>query len=157
MTPRADQLVDEYLQRLDAELYGLPRARRRELVDEIAEHIAEARADLPAEGEPEIRTLLDRLGDPADIAAEARGRTAAPRRRAGALEVAALILLLAGGVVVPVVGWFGGVALLWISDAWSVRDKMIGTLVVPGGLAPALYLTVFGAWAEACSQFIDPV
>jgi hypothetical protein len=157
MNSRADQLVDEYLQRLDAELSDLPRARRRELVEEIAEHIAEARAVLPTQGEAEIRTLLDRLGDPADIAAEARGRAPVPRRRAGALEVAALILLLAGGVVVPVVGWFAGVALLWITDAWSVRDKVVGTLVVPGGLAPALYLAVFGAYTEACSQFVDPV
>jgi hypothetical protein len=28
--------------------------------------------------------------------------------------------------------------LLWISDVWSTRDKIIGTLVVPGGLAGAL-------------------
>ena len=31
-----------------------------------------------------------------------------------------------------------GVVLLWISDAWNTRDRIIGTLVVPGGLAGSI-------------------
>jgi uncharacterized membrane protein len=60
MSSTADKLVEDYLKRLNAELRGLPRARRRELVEEISAHIAEARADLETEDEAEIRTLLDR-------------------------------------------------------------------------------------------------
>ena len=58
--------------------------------------------------------VLDRLGDPADIAAEA-WCTVLDRRsvEGGVLEVFALIGLLIGGLVIPVVGWFAGVALLW--------------------------------------------
>jgi hypothetical protein len=157
MSTQADKLVADYLQRLNAELRGLPRARRRELMEEISEHIAEARADLQTQSEAEIRSLLERLGEPADIALEASERFGVERRRVGVLEVVALVLLLVGGVVVPLVGWVVGVVLLWVSDAWSTRDKVIGTLVLPGGRAPALYLAFFGAYAEACSQIIDPV
>ena len=73
MSTSADKLVEDYLDRLERELADFPSARRRELVQEISEHIAEARAGLESENEAEIRNLLDRMGDPADIAAEARG------------------------------------------------------------------------------------
>jgi hypothetical protein len=134
MTTTADHLVDDYLKRLRRELAGLPRERRRELEQEISEHIAEARATLSAQNEAEIRTLLDRIGDPADIAAAARERFGLQPRKAGWKEITALILLPIGGLILPVLGWFIGVVLLWVSDAWSTRDKLIGTLVVPGGL-----------------------
>ena len=73
MSTSADRLVEDYLDRLERDLADFPSARRRELVQEISEHIAEARAGLETESEAEIRNLLDRMGDPADIAAEARG------------------------------------------------------------------------------------
>ena len=53
-------------------LGGIPRSGRREVVDEISEHIVEGRAELDEQTEAEIRNLLDRVGDPRDIAAEAR-------------------------------------------------------------------------------------
>jgi len=158
VTSNADRLVEQYLERLDRELLQLPRARRAEIADEIAAHIAQARAELPSQDEAAIRNLLDQLGDPAEIAADAGERVAAPRRQGGVLEVAALILLLIGGLVVPVVGWLAGVVLLWISDVWTTRDKLIGTLVVPGGLLPASLLPflAFGVAFEACVSGIDP-
>jgi hypothetical protein len=61
-------------------------------------------------------------------------RSATRGRRAGSLEVAAVILLLAGGAAC-VVGWFAGVALLWASPRWRWTDKLLGTLIWPGGLA----------------------
>lgn len=53
------------------------------------------------------------------------------------LEAGALVLLTLGSLV-SWVGWAGGVLLLWTSDRWSRRDKLLGTLVLPGGLIPAL-------------------
>ena len=50
------------------------------------------------------------------------------------IDVAAIVLLLVGGLIVPLVGWLPGVVLLWRSNAWNVRDKVIGTVFVPGGL-----------------------
>jgi hypothetical protein len=156
MASKADKLVAEYLQRLDAELRGLPRARRRELVDEIAGHIAEARGELESEDEAEVRTLLDRLGEPEDIAAEATERHGLPARKTGWKEVAALILLPIGGVILPVLGWVVGVVLLWVSDAWTTRDKLVGTLLFPGGLLLPLGLGVMAEGAGSCGSIVNP-
>jgi hypothetical protein len=153
MKSRADRLVADYLERLDHELAGFPRGRRRELVDEISGHIAEARADFETENEAAIRTLLDRLGDPADIAAEA-GESPAPavRPRGSGWDVVALILLLIGGVIFPVVGWLIGVVILWASTTWTTREKLIGTLIVPFGLALPTFLLTIGTSAQSCSD-----
>lgn len=151
MKSTADKLVDDYLRRLNRELAGFPRGRRRELVEEISGHIAEARAGLEQQGEADIRTLLDRIGEPEDIAAEARERSGARPRRSG-WDVVALILLLIGGIVLPVIGWLVGVVLLWASEAWTAREKLIGTLVVPGGLALPLFLGLYGTSAEVCVE-----
>jgi hypothetical protein len=152
MKSTADKLVEDYLARLDRELAGFPRARRRELVEEISGHIAEARADLDTENEAEVRTLLDRLGDPADIAVEAGERSdRGGARRTSGWDIVALILLFIGGVIIPVVGWLVGVVLLWASAAWSTREKLIGTLIVPGGLALPGALATLTWSAESCS------
>jgi uncharacterized membrane protein len=144
MNSTADRAVETYLKRLDADLADLPRARRREILDEIAEHIAEARAALPAESEAETRTVLERLGDPADIAADARQRFDVVPARPGWIESAALVLLLFGGFIFGV-GWIAGLVLLWSSAVWKPWEKLLGTLIVPGGLASVLF--IFSLWA----------
>lgn len=131
--------VDEYLARLDSALAGVPRAQRDEIVDEITGHIAAATAELPPGDEAALRTMLDQLGDPEEIAADARPERIATRR--GWHEIAAIALLLVGGFFFGV-GWLVGVVLLWTSNAWNTRDKLIGTFVVPGGLALVLYVAV---------------
>ena len=140
MNSTADRAVTTYLKHLDADLADLPPARRREIVDEITEHIAAARAELPAENEAETRSLLERLGDPADIAAEARQRFDVPLARPGWQETVALVFLLVGGFIF-IAGWFVGLVLLWTSSVWTVRDKLVGTFIVPGGLpVPLVHL-----------------
>jgi uncharacterized membrane protein len=145
-----DKLVERYLKHLEVELEDLPRDRRREIVDEIAGHIAEARAGLEHETEADVRNILEGLGDPADIAEDAGERfdvqsvRTAPPYKPGWIEIGALVMLLVGGLIVPIVGWFIGAVLLWVSNAWNVRDKVIGTLFVPGGLGLSISVLVFG-------------
>ena len=55
------------------------------------------------------------------------------------LEPLAIVLLLLGGLLGGV-GWLVGVVLLWLSNVWTTRDKLIGTLIVPGGLALPLFV-----------------
>ena len=55
----ADKLVADYLKRLDSELRGLPRARRKELIEEISAHIAEAREGRAPDDEPGVREILE--------------------------------------------------------------------------------------------------
>src|SRR4249919_963524 len=68
---------------------------------------------------------------------------ASARTGPGAAEWAAIAMLLFGGFIVPAAGWMLGVVLLWISSAWTRRDKLIGTFLLPGGLlAPFLVLAL---------------
>jgi uncharacterized membrane protein len=151
MSTTPDKLVERYLKHLEVELDDLPRDRRSEIVDEIAGHIAEARAGLEHETEADVRNILEGLGDPADIAEDARERfevkPPAPLQpyRPGWMEVGALIMLFIGGLIVPFFGWVIGVILLWLSNAWNVRDKVIGTVFVPGGLGFLVFLFFFTA------------
>jgi uncharacterized membrane protein len=128
--------VGEYLRRLQRFMGDLPPERRDEILAEIEDHISEDLAERPAATDADVRNVLERVGDPGDIAAEARERFGIKPARRSWTDPAAVILLLIGGFTI--IGWFVGVVLLWISDAWNTRDKIIGTLVVPGGLAGAL-------------------
>jgi uncharacterized membrane protein len=151
MSTTPDKLVDRYVKHLEVELDDLPRDRRREIVDEIAGHIAEARAGLEHESEVDVRNILEGLGDPADIAEDARERfevrptVQAQPFKPGWMEVAALVFLLIGGLIIPMFGWIIGVVLLWVSNAWNVRDKIIGTVFVPGGLVLPIGLALFSS------------
>lgn len=143
--------IARYLKELERELVGLPRSRRREVMDDVRAHIADARAET---GDDEITTrgVLDRLGDPTEIAEDARERFGVRTVKVGFMEVMALILLPIGGVIFPIIGWIAGVILLWVSPAWITRDKVIGTLVVPGGLLPALALMLFSSYSVSCYE-----
>ncbi|HXY71917.1 MAG TPA: hypothetical protein VEM41_05190 [Actinomycetota bacterium] len=130
-------LAEEYLARLRTAAGRLPPDRRDDLMSEIEAHLAESVP--PDATEAQVRTAIDRLGDPEQIvAAESLDEPALPARTTGPLEWVAIGALLIGGIVLPIAGWVAGVVMLWVSRAWTVRDKVIGTLVLPLGLAPAL-------------------
>jgi hypothetical protein len=78
---QTDNLVAEYLARVERAAAGLTPARREELLRDLREHIDIERADSPDDSEAHLRTILDRLGDPEVIAAAAdtpTGRIPAP-------------------------------------------------------------------------------
>jgi uncharacterized membrane protein len=144
--------VDRYLHDLDQELRDLPPARRRELLEEIREHIDSALSESPQGGEADVRNVLDRLGEPSDIAEEARERFGIRRAKRGVREVLALILLPIGGFL-WLVGWVAGAVLLATSNVWTSREKVIGLLVVPGGLLPAFLFAMTPV--RMCSEVIE--
>ncbi|AVT36518.1 DUF1700 domain-containing protein [Plantactinospora sp. BB1] len=153
-----DALVRGYLRRLRAELAPLPADRRQEVLDQIAEHIAVRRAEPDGQSLAEVRAMLDRLGDPATLGADARERFGVPPRRRGPLET--LVLLCCGLgpflVLVPAVALpFGPVrpwhvvpvavaALLWLSRFWPVRDKLAATAMLLGCAAVFVLLDLAG-------------
>ena len=137
----ADSLTEGYLARLKEAAGDLPKTARAELVDDMRSHIAEARAREPEETDAAILNILDRLGDPAGVVADARERLgippSAPPSR-GLLEIAAVFLV--------VLAWPVGVVLLWSSPAWNRRDKLIGSL------APLVtYIGLFGSGIGICN------
>jgi len=147
-----DRLVDDYLTRLADAARDLPADRRTELLAEIREHIAASMAGADSMDEAAARTTLDRLGEPADIVAAAAENNppehpAYPlpqqvRRPGIGLEVGAVIMLTVGSFI-PVIGWIVGVILLWSSGVWRRSEKLMGTLIFPGG--PGVVLTLGAA------------
>lgn len=159
MNKTDDPIVDGYLRRLEEAAQTLPADRRAELLADVREHLAMTLSERASEAEK--RQVLERLGAPEEIvraAAEDDQPTAAPptalptspsrppSTRVGAYDLATVLLLFLGGFAVGI-GWLVGLVLLWASSTFRVRDKLIGTFFVPGGLAlPAfLYFTNAGA------------
>ena len=154
-----DEVVADYLARLDRAAQVLSPDRRTELVEEIRDHITQARASGDAGDEAAVRTLLDRLGDPDEIVAAAReGDPVVPpvpqawptRRPSIGLEICSVLLLTVGSII-PLLGWLIGVVLLWSSRRWTVVDKLMGTLIVPGGPL-AIALLAVAVPGQVCSS-----
>jgi uncharacterized membrane protein len=158
--------IDDYLDQLERELADLPPARRRELIDELKTHIDEALAATPHASEADVRNVLDQLGDPAEIASEARGGAPRPdeseRVKARWTDWAAVVLLPFGVLLVlwlsalwprvaalSPLGWLLGVVFLAMSKVWTLRDKLIGALLFPGG--EALPFIALGLPAKTCT------
>ncbi len=137
-------LAADYLRRLRRAGRELPAGRLDDLCAEIESHLAEA---IPRGRLRRRRAVGDRA--PRAARGDRRGRAAGRRRRRrGATrtwrETAAVVLLLLGGFVFGL-GWIAGVVLLWSSRLWTLRDKLIGTLIVPGGLAAVLPALLIGS------------
>ena len=143
-------LAVEYLERLQAAAKRLPRSRRAELLADIEAHLAEAVP--PDAGDAEALTALDRLGDPDDIVAAELPPPVIPADARGAREWSAIVLLLFGGFLFGV-GWLTGLVLLWSSRCWNVKEKWLGTLVVPGGWLTGLFVLNLAASHETCTTF----
>jgi hypothetical protein len=100
--------VGEYLRRLQRSMRDIPAERRQEIITEIEEHIADDLAPLDDPTDSDVRNALERVGDPDDIAAEARERLGIPlgtssgqgRRKRWLLVGALGLSVLVGGVLV---------------------------------------------------------
>lgn len=148
--PVQEQLIEAYLQDVEASLRDLPAMQRREIVEDLRAHIADAMAATGQPNEAALRTILDRLGEPAELARAARERLGVPApaapvevvvvSRPGALEIAAIVVT---ALFFPV-----GLILAAISEQWRTRDKLIAALIpaVAFGLPTVVGFAVrFGA------------
>jgi hypothetical protein len=148
-------LASEYLQRLRRAGRHLPPERLGELLTEIQGHLAEA-ID-PDATNAQALTILERLGDPDTIIAAEDPNPDRIVVARGPREWAAMTLLLIGGFIFGI-GWIVGLVLLWGSRAWNTRDKWIGTLFIPGGLATSalISLALLGTpTASRCEGYAD--
>ncbi len=142
-----------YLQRVRREGRDLPGDRLAELLVDLEEHLSAA---IPADAsEEDAREVLRRFGEPREIIEAERPESIGPAQRRGTREWAAVCLLLFGFIAAGV-GWIVGVILLWSSRAWTTRDKLIGTLVLPGGLlltVPLLLLALGRPHKMICTHY----
>ncbi|WP_433611564.1 HAAS signaling domain-containing protein [Dactylosporangium sp. CA-139114] len=69
-----DDLVNDYLRAVEQALDGVPANRRAELLAGLSQHISARRAEIRPgqETEVEVRSILDLLGDPEEVAEQAR-------------------------------------------------------------------------------------
>ena len=158
--PLIEQLVVDYIARLELAASTLPPGDRADLIEEIRQHIDTAKEAGAVSDEAGMRTLLDRLGEPEAIVASARDDGAprpdrqlsafvespvGPASPWGGLEIAAVILLGLGAVVIPILGPLVGLILLWSSSQWTRRQKRIGTAitVLPTLLGVLLFVLPF--------------
>jgi uncharacterized membrane protein len=148
-TTSVDPLIRDYLQRIRAAGRQLPRDSRDELVAQLEEHLRDAAPS--GASRAEVMAALDQLGEPEEIVAEESRRLGISRVSAGAREWWAIALLLPGSVILPIFGWLVGVYLLWTSRVWSTRDKLLGTLVLPGGWIAVLFALIATSSTTNCA------
>lgn len=165
--PVTDPFLRAYLDRLDRCAAVLPTDQRTELVEEISRHIADAMAIGQVRTEADMRTMLDRLGEPEEIVAAARadasatpGFTPSPPYIGGAPVAlraptttweGITVALLTIGSIVPIIGWLAGVAMLWTSTRWRPGEKVLGTLIMPLGPAAVLWFALIPVSSESCT------
>jgi hypothetical protein len=145
--------VTEYLTRLADAARTLPPGRAEELSAELRAHLAEALTGVGPDDTAAVMQVLDRVGPPEDIVAAELENGSVPgapsvpgvvlgagpdpkpagRGSWGPVEVLAVLLLTVG--VITVIGPFIGLVLVWLSKRWTVRDKVIASLV---GAVPVL-------------------
>ncbi len=153
MTDAAADLVDAYLTELERQAQHLAPDRRADLIAGIREHLDAARASGEAQTPDGVRALLARLGSPAEIVAaehdDTREAVFVHASPGTGRELAAVLLLSVGGLVIPVIGWIAGAVLLWMSTWWTRGDKLLGTFVWPGGAFAVYY--AFAIPTTSCS------
>ena len=151
MTERTPQVVTSYLARLDEALVGIPDDVRSAIVAGVREEVAGLDAAQAA-------SRLDTLGDPMFIAAEAhavaddppvehRQPQDHPHHEPTWLWLLAGVLVMIGGLIVPIVGSIAGIVLVWISSAWTRRQKITATVL------PLLVAIIVGATAALASAW----
>lgn len=121
-------MTDAYLNALGHAVRDLPTPIANDIVEGVRE-------ELRGLDEISARRRIDELGDPLSIAASAREELVPRRLDASGYTVLTIVLIAIGGIVIPVLGWGIGVAMLWSSRTWERRDKLVGTLVLPIALA----------------------
>ena len=117
--PHGEQIVDDYLGRLEKQLSELHPSQRSELLSQVRGHIVEARSGLVDERDSDLLNILDRLGSPEDISAP----MVRPVRRPDWLCIAAALLSCAAGLA----GAIG--AVMVISVAGSLEEGALSNLV----------------------------
>lgn len=143
----ADRIIEEYLGDLRDALRTVNPSSSKEFVAEIEQHISEGRTSLEPDDEVGLRNLLERIGSPTALANELKETE--PARTVSAMDRATPWLIMFGGFAFGF-GWLVGLYGLWSSKTWRIWDKLLGTLIWPGGLLGTFYLFLALAGRETC-------
>lgn len=160
--PTVPQVVRTYLAQLERALAGLP----SHVSDEI---VAGIREELDGLGAAAAASSIETLGDPEFIAAEARAEAAEPAAGSPLVElvetpdreprwypVLAALLVAFGGIVILVIGWIVGLALVWFSQTWTRGEKWVATLTPFVAVIGATVIVTLSALWDAGSSATSP-
>ncbi|GAA0523986.1 hypothetical protein GCM10010172_00480 [Paractinoplanes ferrugineus] len=126
MTTKNTDVVAEYLHEVDVRLAGLPVLQRRELLADLAAHIASERAERNLQSEGELIEVLERLGTP-DVVAAAAHEEFGPAPAAPAKRRFSWQWLLAGAVGLLLVLFFCAFAFFAQSSTHEVPAPSAAT------------------------------
>ncbi|MEU8875263.1 hypothetical protein AB0D24_29770 [Streptomyces javensis] len=163
-SPLSHPLVRTFLSSVERQTAALPAAWREELLEDLREEIVAALADDLGEdaagagdsatGDERVRQVLDWIGTPEEIAADAlaeeSGSIPPEPEDAGVtwvtlgLAVLPVPLCLVPGVGIPLglVAALGALVRLWRSAPWARREKRQATLFVLSPLVTVPVLAV---------------
>lgn len=129
-----------YLAELGQAAMALPADRRAELLAQISSHLEAELAG--ASSDAEAREVMRRLGDPADVVAEAAADLpAAPvEPRSPAAEIVALLLMAIGGFALPLVAPAAGVLVMRTTPRWNAAQVRRAWWILALGLLAAVAL-----------------
>lgn len=134
----ATRLREDYFARLDAAMSQVPHGVASEIRGGIAEELDGLDAAATA-------ARIAQLGDPREIAAEARAEAPAvaqtvvpqaakvPATQSRGFAITAALVFAFGGFLVPVVGWFVGVVMVASSSLWRRWEKILA-ITLPFGV-----------------------
>ena len=139
-----DALIGAYLVRVRRAARRLPQGRRECVIARTGDLIREAldastieAPDSHRSDNHDVQGILARLGEPRDIVQAVDGHV--PGDEAHWPDYLAVLLLVTGGFAfLP--GWVAGAVLLWASPRWRLSERLVGTLIWPGGLTGFWYL-----------------
>lgn len=138
---------DAYLEELNRAAASLPPERRAELLAQISEHLDAELADvLDADA---ARAVLERLGEPADLVAEAAVDLQPAPARSGAAELTALLLLGLGSFIVPLIAPGVGVLIMRSSPRWTRHEVRVSAGIIGVGMLALVALVVLAASGAA--------
>ena len=149
MTDTRPEITTAYLAQLDTELAQLPTELHHDILAGIREELEGLDAGAAA-------ARIHQLGDPAFIAAEARGEVqgdapgvaADPPVPGRTFSIVAVVVLIAGSLLVPVVGALAGLVFVSWSRAWTRREKTAAWLAPVGVALLALAAVALMASAD---------
>lgn len=133
-----------YLNELEHAAVGLPAARRSELLAQVNEHLDRELASVTNATEAQL--VLDRLGDPYDVAAEAAKDLPGPAATGSkAAEIVSLLLLGIGGFALPLIAPFIGVLMMLSTPRWTPHQVRMTGFIVGVGLLAVIALMALAA------------
>jgi hypothetical protein len=139
MTTDVTRWSEAYLAELDRASLTLPADRRAELREQINAHLDAELVSCATDAD--AQAVLDRLGDPADLVAEAAADLPAPAPTgsgATAAEIIALLLMGIGGVALPLIAPAVGVLFMRSTPRWTAAQVRRTWLILSVGLAALL-------------------